>query len=429
MINVDISNVWTCVSLPELLGGERQIFDAHNLLRNNQPNGPDFHGWLGLSNNIHGRQIHSIRKTAEKICSNSDILLVCGSGSAYWGAEAAIDLYCGRDRNLLGHKPLVLFTGDNLSSRQWLSMSKLLEGKDYSLHIISADGIATGTNVAARGLRWMMERKYGTQAKSRISVATVVGSPLHRMGQEEGYELFPLPKEMGGTATVLTAAALLPMAVAGIDPLDVLEGAVEAYQELDVRAFENPAGLYAGARSILSAKGRNQELLCVSDPGLLTLAKWWQRHVWQVEGRQGQPIFSSAALIPGDLEVLDPMAVSGSGMFFETVIRMEDPVQKKVPVEMDWKDYDGLGFLSGRSLDQVEQQLMESLIEIHNFSGIPLLDLQIGELTPHALGSLFCFFELSAALTACTKGVTPFAPVTVQTQEAALTALGYNSSL
>ena len=423
MINVDISNVWTCVSLPELLGSEKELFDAHCLLRNNQTDGPDFHGWLGLSNSIHGRQIHGIRKTAEKIRANSDVLLVCGSGSACRGAEAAIDLYFGADRKLLVQRPQILFVGESLSSRQWLSMSRLLEGKEYSLHIISADGQAIGTNVAARGLRWMMERKYGAQAKTRISLATVVGSPLHRMGQEEGYELFPMPKELGGTCSVLTAAALLPMAVAGIDPLDVLEGAVEAYQEMDVRAFENPAWLYAGARSILSGKGRDRELLCVSDPGMQSLARWWQQHVWQVEGNQGQPIFSACALLPGDLDAMDQMALHERSAFFETVLRMEDPVQKKVPVEMDWKDYDGLGFLSGRSLDQVEQQLMDSMIETHNFAGVPILDLQIGELTPHAIGGLFCFFELSAALTACIKGARPFDEQPRTTGQAALAAL------
>ena len=423
MINVDISNVWTCVSLPELLGEEKGIFDAHNLLCTHKPDGPDFAGWLGMPDSVNARLIHSIRRVTEKICANSDVLVVCGTGGAFLGAKAAIDLYCGAGRNLLGHMPQIYFAGDSLSSRQWLELNSLLDSRDYSLHIISADGKALGPNVAARSLRWMMERKYGPQAKERISVATLVGSPLHRMGQEEGYELFPMPREMGGSGSMLTAAALLPMAVAGIDPLDVLEGAAEAYRELDVRSFDNPVWLYAGARSVLSRKGIQKELLCVFDQALLSFGRWWQRTVWRQECREGLGVFPATALIPDDLEALDQMTARGRGGVFETLLHF-DPIAKKVPVEMDWKDYDGLGFLSGRSMDFVEQHVMEAMTETHNGEGVPIVDLQAGELTAQALGQLFYFFELASALTACVSGVDPFETSGSPTHACALTHLG-----
>lgn len=423
MINVDISNVWTCVSLPELLREEKSIFDAHSLLRNNKPDGPDFGGWIGLSDAITGRLIHSIRRAAEKICANSDVLVVCGTGSACLGAKAAIDLYCGAGRNLLGHAPQVYFAGDSLSSRQWLELNSLLENKDYSLHILSSEGRAIGPNVAARSLRWMMERKYGPQAKERITVATQVGSPLHRMGQEEGYTLFPMPKELGGSCSTLTAAALIPMAVAGIDPLDVLEGAATAYRELDVRSFDNPVWLYAGARSVLGRKGLQGELLCIFERSLLSFGAWWQRMAWQQTCREGLGIFPAAVLIPDDLEALDQMIARGQSNVFETLLHF-DPIPKKVPVEMDWKDYDGLGFLSGRSMDYVEQNVLEAMAETHNGSGVPILDLQAGELTAQSLGQLFYFFELSSALTACVSGVDPFEPSGSPSHSCALTHLG-----
>lgn len=423
MINVDISNVWTCVTLPELLGGEKELFDAHNLLRNHKPEGPDFHGWLGLPDAVHARLIHSVRRVTEKICGSSDVLVVCGVGSAFEGARAAIDLYCGAERNLLGHAPQVLFAGDSLSSRQWLALSSLLEDKDYSLHIISADGKPIGPNVAARGLRWLMERKYGPQAKERISVATLVGSPLHRMGREEGYELFPMPRELGGASTVLTAGALLPMAAAGIDPLDVLEGGAEAYKDLDIRSFENPAWLYAAARSVLYRKGRQKELLCVTDSNLRSFGNWWQQQTWRQECREGVGVATSTVLLPGGLEAVDRMAAGGQGGVFETLLHFE-PLAKKVPVEMDWKDYDGLGFLSGRSLDFVEAHVQDAMVETHNGGGVPILDLQGGELTAQALGQLFCFFELSSALTACVSGLDPFEADPAVSRAAALSAMG-----
>ena len=423
MINVDISNLWTCVSLPELLGSEKDIFDAHNLLRNNQPEGPDLLGWLNMPATVSARLIHSITRASEKICANSDVLVVCGTGSAYHGAKAAIDLYGGAVRNLLGHKPEILFVGESLSSRQWLELSQLLEDREFSLHIVSADGLPLAPNVTARGLRWLMERKYGPKTKERITVATVVGSPLHRMAQEEGYELFPMPKEMGGTHSVLTAAAMLPMAAAGIDPLAVLEGAAECRKELDVRSFENPAWLYAAARSLLTRKGLNRELLCVFDHNLASFGHWWQRQTWRHQCRDNVGLTVQTALLPGDLEALDQMVSSGRAGVFETVLHFA-PIAKKVPVEMDWKDYDGLGFLSGRNLDYVEAQTMAALAETHNFAGVPVLDLDAGDLIAETLGELFCFFELSSALTARILGVDPFdlAPDTVRA--AVLEAMG-----
>ena len=422
MINVDISNLWTCVTLPELLGCEKEIFDAHNLLRDHQPEGPDFLGWLDQPEHATGRLIHGIRRRAEQICANSDVLVVCGSGHAYDGARAAITCYGGMERNLLS-RPRVLFAGSSLSGRQWLELCRLLEDQDYSLHIISDDGMDPGVNVIVRGLRWLMERRYGGQSKERISVATLVGTPLHKMGQEEGYELFPMPKQLGGSHSSLTAAALLPMAVAGIDPLAVLEGAVECSRELDVRSFENPAWLYAAARSVLPGKGRNRELMCFTDHSMAALGSWWQRYVWHHECREGTGVCPETVLLSGDLSAVDAMLCSGKSGVFETVVHF-DPVAKRIPVEMDWNDYDGLGFLSGRDLDFVGEQLLQAAVESHNFAGVPVLDIYAGELTAQAIGELLCFFELSSALTAWASGTDPFAAEENRSRVAALRGMG-----
>ena len=420
MINVDISNVWTCVSLPELLGSEKEIFDAHMRLRSNQPDGPDFLGWLGYRDSVNGRLIHGIRKRAEQICGDSDVLVVCGSGNAFDAARAAIELYGGLSRNLLA-QPQVFFTGESLSGRQWVELGRLLEDKDYSLHIISPDGRDPAANVTSRGLRWMMERKYGAKSKERISVAARAGTPLHTMAQEEGYEFFPMPTELGGRDSALTAAALVPMAVAGIDPLSVLEGAVELYNELDVRSFDNPAWLYAGIRSVLPGKGRPRELLCIFDQSLSAFGRWWQRYVWRHECCEGTGVYPETVLLPGDLDSMDAMARSGG--VFETMLHF-DPIAKKIPVEMDWKDYDGLGCLSGRDLDFVEQQTHAAAAETHNYAGVPVLDIHAGEVTAQALGELFYFFELSSALTAAVWGLDPFERQDTPTLDAALHAMG-----
>lgn len=418
MIEVDISNIWTCMTLPELLGREKDIFRAHEQMRSDQTEGADLFAWLEQPDHVVGRKIHGIRRRGEQICSNADVLVVCGCGHAYNGARAAIACYCGSARNLTA-KPQVLFVGETLSGRQWLEMGRILEDRDFCLHVISDDGQSLSSQITLRGLRWMMERKYGGQAKERISVATVVGTPLHKMAQEEGYELFPMPTQLGGKHSCLTAAALIPMTAAGIDPLSVLEGAVECREITDVRSFDNPAWLYAAARTVLFSKGRCRELFCIWDPALTALGHWWQRCVWDHEGRDGAGICPETVLLPADLDVLDTAMCRGGGNTFETMIRFA-PIAKKIPVEMDWKDYDGLGILSGRHWDYVQLQCEAAVVESHNGAGVPVLDIYAGELTAQSLGQLLCFLELSSLLAAGARGMAPFSQECRQTRQAAL---------
>ena len=208
MVNVDISNVWTCLSLPELLGCEQEVFDAHNRLRSGEPEGPDHMTWLDMPEAARARLARRVAEVAQIIREDSDVLLVCGSGGSFHGAKAAVEAFGCRN------KPEIRFLGGELSSERMLSLVEQLKEKDYSLLIISHDGGDLAVNVTVRSLRWMMERKYADEARSRIYAVTLVGSSLHTMAQEEGYELFPLPKQMGGFDTVLTPGALLPMAVA-----------------------------------------------------------------------------------------------------------------------------------------------------------------------------------------------------------------------
>ena len=223
-------------------------------------------------------------------------------------------------------------------------------------------------------------------------------------------------------ASIFTAGALLSMSAAGIDPLAVLDGAVETAQAMDIRAFENPAWLYAAARAVLAGKGYGREFLCFFDHSLDALGRWWQQLTWQWQTGRSRALTPVTALLPGDLGVLDKLAASGQAQMLETLVHFA-PIAKKVPVEMDWKDYDGLGFLSGRNWEDVEQALAGALNETHSMAGVPLVDVDAGDLTAESLGSLFYFLELSSALTACLAGEEPFPPDGAKVQRCAMAQL------
>ena len=263
MINLDISNVWGELSLPDLLTAEQDVFNAHKLLTDRKGLGNDFLGWLSLPTFEETDEMRRVRRAAERIRSDSEVFVVVGVDGSCSGARAAIELVQGQNYNLKKSGPQIFFAGNSLSTRAWQELRSLLEGRDFSINIVSKSGTTTEPAIATRALRWMLERKYGAEkARQRIYVTTdPKGGALRQMAQEEGYESFSIPADVGGRYTVLTAAGLLPMAVAGIDPRDVMMGAARARKELDIRSFENPAWQYAAIRSQLYRKGKSIELL------------------------------------------------------------------------------------------------------------------------------------------------------------------------
>lgn len=409
MINVELSNIWSCVSLPQLLGAEKDLFDAHLHLCNHQPIGNDYLGWLALPDAITAKTIHAVRSSADEIRAAGDTLVVIGAGGAYLGAKAGTALLGRQDRMQRGTR--LLFTGDNFSAGSWLTLCDQLNGCDFSLLLISADGADMAPAVASRALRWMMERRYGPEAKTRIYVSALPDSPMAVMAKEEGYTLLSMPQQLGGAYSALTSAALVPLAVAGLDPLTVFEGAAEAYRAYDLRAFENPVWMYAGARHVLSSEARrSSELLGTFDPAFSAFGDWWQQSVWLHTCQQGAGLIPIHAELPAALGALDRAVASGQYPVFETLLRAPLPVGQKVNVEMDWKDYDGLGYLSGRTLADVEQASFEGMLQTHAAADVPVVVLETGPMDAAQLGELFYFFELANAISACAAGVDPFEP-------------------
>ena len=424
MLTTELSNIWSCVSLPSLLASERELFDAHMQLRSNQPEGPDFLGFLGQPEQYTARSVHAVRKAADAIQSMADTLVVLGNCGAVRGARGGIELLMGKDRNLRGGLPRVLFAGDHLSGRSWLHLCELLDGHDFCLHLVCPDKGDPALFIAARSVRWMLERRYGKDAKNHIFISAPAESAMAVMAREEGYTFLSLPSHPGSSQSALTGAALLPMTVCGIDPLTVLEGAADGYHALDLRSFENPAWLYAGARYVLSGKGRTTELLCSAEPALGAFGDWWRWLNLHASCRDGAGILPVFASYPSELGVYDAMLTTGRTSIFETLLRFP-PESQKVHVEMDWKDYDGLGYLDDCTVGDVQEAFYDALIQSHDDASTPMIQIACEPVSTYGLGELFYFFELSAALSAAMCGVDPFDfPASLPTQAAMEQALG-----
>ena len=411
MISVDISNVWGELSLPELLEIEREVSAAHMTLTDGSGEGNDYLGWLDLPMDSPTAEVTRIQKAAQRIRENSDILVVIGIGGSYLGPRAAIELLQGVNRNMGKGKgdPQILFAGNSLSTRAWNELVKLLEGKDYSLCVISKSGTTTEPAIAFRGLKWLLERKYGTDgAKRRIYAITDRSKgALRQMVMEEGWESFVIPEDVGGRFSVLSPVGLLPMAVAGIDILEVLRGALDAKEDYNLRSFENPVWLYAAIRNLMYRKGKQIELLESFEPGFRTMGGWWQQLFGESEGKDGQGLFPAYAELTADLHSLGQMIQDGRRNLFETMVRFDPPADKYI-ISDDVKNLDGLNYLTGKSLDDVADMACLGTIQAHEDGGVGIITIDCGELNDRKVGELFYFFQLSCGVSAYLLGVNPF---------------------
>lgn len=411
MITVDISNVWGDISLPDLLNMEREIFDAHVKLTEGTGAGQEYRGWLELPLREPTEEIQRIQRAAEKIRSESDVCLVVGIGGSYLGSRAAIELLQGPNRNLSGMQsgPQIFYAGNNLSTRHWNELMDLLEGKDLSLVVISKSGTTTEPAIAFRAVRWMMERRYGTEeANSRIYAITDPDEgALRQMAAERGWETFEIPASVGGRFSVLTAVGLLPMAVAGVDIMEVLNGAMDGKEAYDLRSFENPVWLYTAVRNALYRQRKDIEILVGFDPAFRAFGLWWQQLFGESEGKDGVGLFPVSAEFTADLHSLGQLIQQGRRNLFETMVRFDPPAQQ-MQIQADAQDLDGLNYLAGKTMADVDEMAFQGTVEAHADGGISVITVDCGELSARKVGQLFWFMELSCGISAYVLGVNPF---------------------
>ena len=411
MMKVDISNVWGSVEFGDLMAIEKEVAAAHATLADRSGAGKDFLGWLNLPTREATSEITRIQAAAEKIRHNSDVFVVIGIGGSYLGSRAAIELLQGPNRNIGRGKgdPQIFYAGNSLSTRHWNELCRLLDEKDFSIAIISKSGTTTEPAVATRALRWMLERKYGTDgARQRIyAITDPIKGALRQMANEEGWETFSIPPSVGGRYSVLSPVGLLPMAVSGIDIMEVLRGSMDAKESYDLRSYENPVWLYAAIRNLMYRHGKAIELFESFEPGFSMFGRWWQQLFGESEGKDGKGLFPVTAEFTADLHSLGQMIQQGKRNMFETMLRF-DPPEQVFTIGSDVNNLDGLNYLAGKQLDFVDESAYLGTVSAHVDGGVPVITMDCGQLDARTVGELFYFLELACGISAYILGVNPF---------------------
>ncbi|MDR1735674.1 MAG: glucose-6-phosphate isomerase [Oscillospiraceae bacterium] len=381
---------------------------AHDNLQNGTGRGSDFTGWVKLPESVDKDELARIKAAAAKIRSDSEVLLVIGIGGSYLGARAVIEALRGTMYNLKD-KPMVLFAGNNLSASYYKDIMALLEGRDFSINVISKSGTTTEPAVAFRIFRRLLEQRYGKEgAKSRIYATTdKARGALKGVADAMGYETFVIPDDVGGRYSVLTPVGLLPIAAAGIDIDALLLGAADMMKICRAPGEGNPAWRYAIARNAMLGRGKTTEILVTYDPDFVFLAEWYKQLFGESEGKEQKGIYPSAVSFTADLHSMGQFIQEGARSLFETAVLVDTPAAD-VRVGMEENDADGLNFLAGKSLFDIERQAFRGTYLAHGDGGTPNLVVKITDKNARDLGGLLYFFEYSCGVSGYILGVNPF---------------------
>ncbi|MBQ2932369.1 MAG: glucose-6-phosphate isomerase [Clostridia bacterium] len=408
-ITFDYSKAEKFVSREEVLEIKGQIKEAHDLLHNRTGAGSDFLGWTDLPRNYDRNEFDRIKKAAEKIRNNSEVLIVIGIGGSYLGAKAAIDFLKGPFYNF-NSKTQIFFAGNSISPNYLKGLLKTIEGKDVSVNIISKSGTTTEPAVAFRIFKEYLENKYGKEgAKERIFATTdKEKGALKKLADAEGYETFVVPDDVGGRFSVLTAVGLLPIAVCGADIDKIMEGAEKASELYsNDNLEENECYQYAAVRNILYRKGKTVEMLVNYEPELQYFIEWWKQLFGESEGKDGKGIFPSGASFSTDLHSMGQYIQDGLRNLFETVLYVENSKDDITLTETP-DNIDGLNFLAGKTVDFVNKKAFEGTLLAHTDGGVPNLLVKIKALDEYTLGQLVYFFEKACGISGYVLGVNPF---------------------
>lgn len=411
-IKINFEN--SMVDKKEILKYKDQVEKIHKDLHNRKDLDDDFVGWLELPTNYDKKEFKRIESAAKRINKDSDILLVIGIGGSYLGARAVIEALSSSFYTMQTLKQrkhtLVLFAGNNLSPNYINELIDVIGDKDFSINVISKSGTTTEPAIAFRIFREILENKYGIdEARSRIYVTTDKSrGALKKLSEEEGYETFVIPDNIGGRFSVFTAVGLLPIATAGIDIKKLMGGAKLAQDNYnDSKLKYNECYQYAVLRNILYKQGKQIEVFANYEPKMHYMTEWLKQLFGESEGKELKGIFPVGIDLTTDLHSLGQYMQQGLRNLFETVIRIEEP-NSNIKINSDDDDLDGLNYLAGKDLDYVNKKAMEGTIEAHVSGNVPNILVKMEKLNEENLGGLIYFFELATAMSGSLLGVNPF---------------------
>ena len=393
---------------------KEQVENIHKDLHRRANDEKDFVGWIELPTNYDKKEFSRIKKAAKKIKKESDILVVIGIGGSYLGARAVIEALTSSFQNMLTDKqrkyPQILYVGNNLSPNYINELIEYIGDKDFSVNVISKSGTTTEPAIAFRIFREMLENKYGIEeASSRIYVTTdKERGALKTLADNEGYEKFVIPDNVGGRYSVLTPVGLLPIATAGIDIDKLMEGAQTAQERYnDSNLKYNECYKYAVVRNILYKLYKNTEILVNYEPKMHYFTEWWKQLYGESEGKEQKGIFPAGVDFTTDLHSMGQYIQEGRRNLFETVISIENSATDII-INKDEDNLDGLNYLAGKGLDYVNKKAMEGTIKAHVSGDVPNIVINIEKLDEENMGELIYFFEKSCAMSGMILGVNPF---------------------
>ena len=394
----------------ELESVKSDAMDAFDTVFNGSGVGSDYLGWRDLPRTYDKDEFSRILNAAEKIRNSCDIFVVLGIGGSYLGARAAIEFLYGREFNdFSGTNPKIYFAGNSISSDYLNSVIELCADKDICVNVISKSGKTTEPAIAFRVFRKLMEEKYGEDgARERIFVTTDKDKGgLHDLAIEKGYEMFVVPNDIGGRYSIFSAVGLLPIAVSGADISGMMLGAEAAMNNLCVKSEDNAALKYACLRNYCYRSGMKTEILSAYEPSLTMFAEWWKQLFGESEGKDGKGIYPSSCIFSTDLHSLGQYIQQGERTLFETVIKVNNS-NSDVTVPLFDGDADGLEYIQGKSISEINDVAFKATVIAHTEGGVPNIIVEIDKRDEYNFGYLIYFFELACAVSGYTLDVNPF---------------------
>ena len=413
-LNLDYSNASDFISTHELDERAPLVNVLHDAIHHQTGAGSDFLGWVDLPTTYNKEEFARIEKAAAKIQSDSDVLLVIGIGGSYLGARAAIEALNHHFYNMLDQTerkaPEIIFVGHHISSAYMKELIDYLDGKSFSINVISKSGTTTEPAIAFRIFKKLLIEAVGKEEAVKRIYATTdakVGA-LKTLAEEQGFETFVVPDDVGGRFSVLTAVGLLPIAATGVDIGRMMQGAADAKERYaNPELAENEAYQYAVLRNALYAKGYTIEMLINYEPSLLLFSEWWKQLFGESEGKDNKGIFPASAAFSTDLHSMGQYIQEGRRNLFETVVQVTKP-RFDLTIEAEASDLDGLNYLAGKTVDFVNKKAFQGTILAHVDGGVPNISVEVPEMTPYAFGYLVYFFEKACAMSGYLLGVNPF---------------------